>query len=219
MSTTIRDLKSVLESLSTERIERLVNRLEDDPGALVTVGSWRPQCPMVLAGFEPLNSAPDAPEQRFASVWDEFASTNRHGWRALLALMGERGRTARRCDVQALLRTANSVLAARQSANARRLRAPAAKAASSPSWTTRSGCPAPALPPAPCAAAGGSRLKGSGRSSALLGATPAASVNPETSTRTFLSGCACRLGARLRSWARARPIRVGARNANRASSL
>jgi hypothetical protein len=109
---TIDDLKSALEKLSTERIERLVSTLEKDPNLKVTVGAWRPQCPMLLAGFDPLKSSPTAPEQRFAAVWDRFAAAEARPWWALPFSFG-RGRVARRTDVQTLLRVANGVLASR----------------------------------------------------------------------------------------------------------
>ena len=105
---TIRDLQSALDGLPTERLERLVDRLEADPDIKVTVGAWRPQCPMVLAGFDPSHTDPDNPEYRFATVWDRFATPAR--WWMPLRLTG---RPACRADVQLLLRRASEVLAHR----------------------------------------------------------------------------------------------------------
>ena len=105
---TIDNLQSALEGLSTERLQVLVNRLEQNPDIKVTVGTWRPQCPMVLAGFDPTGAPASLPEHRFAAVWDRFA-TEARWWFPLPSA----GRTARRSDVQLLLRQANSVLARR----------------------------------------------------------------------------------------------------------
>jgi hypothetical protein len=122
MPMTIDDLKTALEGLPTDRVQRLVDRLEQDPGVEVTVGAWRPQCPMVLAGFEPLIAAPNAPEQRFAAVWDRFATRERHRlWFLPLSLATRR--VASREDVKRLLRAANEVLAARQQRPVATLRA------------------------------------------------------------------------------------------------
>lgn len=46
------ELRTAIDELATERIEQLVDRLEASPEPAVTVGFWRPSCPMVLAGFE-----------------------------------------------------------------------------------------------------------------------------------------------------------------------
>jgi hypothetical protein len=109
---TTEDLKIALEGLSTERIQRLADRLEREPEIEVTVKAWRPQCPMVLAGFEPLTEPANAPEQRFAAVWDRFARPER---RHRLPLPWDLASTqvACRADVQRLLHQANGVLAAR----------------------------------------------------------------------------------------------------------
>jgi len=109
---TIEDLQTALEGLSTERIQRLVDRLEQDPSISVTVKAWRPQCPMVLAGFEPLTGPANAPEQRFAAVWDRYARAERRHrlplpWDIASAQVACRG------DVQRLLQRANAVLAQR----------------------------------------------------------------------------------------------------------
>jgi len=106
---TIDDLQRALEGLSTKRLERLVDRLEEDPDVKVTVGAWRPGCPMLLAGFDPRTAGANLPEHRFAAVWDEFASSDRKWWRPL----SSSARTARCSDVQLLLRRANAVLAYR----------------------------------------------------------------------------------------------------------
>ena len=106
------ELRDALGELATDRIERLVDRLEDSPGLAVTVGSWRPRCPMVLAGFDPALASPTAPEVRFAVVWDRVAVAKRgHWWNLPVALVP--GRVADRADVGLLLRTANGVLAHR----------------------------------------------------------------------------------------------------------
>ncbi|HUA47991.1 MAG TPA: hypothetical protein VMA77_22325 [Solirubrobacteraceae bacterium] len=107
--TTLDDLQTALEALSTERLERLVDFLERDPDVKVTVGAWRPRCPMVIAGFDPSRAVANQPECRFAVVWDDFA---RSEWRFRIPLPYA-GRTARRSDVQLLLRRANAVLAYR----------------------------------------------------------------------------------------------------------
>jgi hypothetical protein len=101
-------LHSAIRGLSTDRITTLVERLENDPTIMLTVGSWRPRCPMTLAGFDPATAPEDAPEKRFATVWDRVAERRRHGlWRS------SRGSVARRESVQALLRLSNMVLAER----------------------------------------------------------------------------------------------------------
>ncbi len=113
---TIDDLQIALERLSTERLQRLVDRLERDPDIKVTVGAWRPQCPMVLAGFDPENADSNLPELRFAAVWDRFAAPQARWW----VPFPSRVRTARRSDVQLLLRRANFVLARRAERSNRR---------------------------------------------------------------------------------------------------
>jgi hypothetical protein len=106
---TLDDLHTALEGLSTERLERLVDRLERDPDIEVTVGAWVPRCPMVIAGFDPTCSEGNQPEHRFAAVWDRFARSEQK-FRIPLRFAG---RPARRSDVQLLLRRANAVLANR----------------------------------------------------------------------------------------------------------
>ena len=106
---TIDDLQTALEGLSTERLQRLVDRLVQDPDVKVTVGAWRPRCPMVLAGFDPTHADQNIPERRFAAVWDQFAASEPRWWIPLPSA----GRTAIRSDVQLLLRRANAVLAYR----------------------------------------------------------------------------------------------------------
>jgi len=108
---TIDDLQTALEGLSTQRLQRLVDRLAQDPDTKVTVGAWRPRCPMVLAGFDPRDVDLDLnlPEHRFAVVWDQFAASEPR-WRIPLPLAA---RIATRPDVQLLLRRASSVLAYR----------------------------------------------------------------------------------------------------------
>jgi hypothetical protein len=106
---TLDDLHTALEGLSTERLERLVDRLERDPDIEVTVGAWVPECPMVIAGFDPTCSEANQPEHRFAAVWDHFARSEQK-FRIPLRLAG---RPARRADVQLLLRRASAVLAYR----------------------------------------------------------------------------------------------------------
>jgi hypothetical protein len=111
---TIEDLQTALEGLSTARIQRLVDRLEGEPATEVTVKAWRPQCPMVLAGFEPLSEPANAPEQRFAAVWDRFARPERRH-RLPVPWDIASPQVACRTDVQRLLHRANAVLAERDS--------------------------------------------------------------------------------------------------------
>lgn len=110
MTMTADDLRYALSGLSTERIQRLADRLSADPGLEVTIGSWFPQCPMVLAGFDGTTAPPTAPERRFAAVWDRLARSERSRWPRWPWL----SKRARREDVQLLLRTANAVLALRR---------------------------------------------------------------------------------------------------------
>ncbi|HEY1775465.1 MAG TPA: hypothetical protein VGG41_04830 [Solirubrobacteraceae bacterium] len=111
-------LRSALAQLPVERLQRLVDALERDPDVALTVGSWRPQCPMVLAGFDPDNAAADAPERVFAAAWDAFATAEPRRRRRLPWCST---RVARRADVQCLLRCANATLAARHARRVRRL--------------------------------------------------------------------------------------------------
>lgn len=106
-------LAAALADLPTERIQRLVDAIEGDATIKLTVGAWLPGCPMVAAGFEPQHGfAPDCPERRFAAAWDRFAKTERRRlWHPGFVPIA---RFARQTDVQALLRAANGVLAARQ---------------------------------------------------------------------------------------------------------
>ena len=106
-------LAAALADLPTERIQRLVDVIEGDATIKLTVGDWLPGCPMVAAGFDPQHGfAPDCPERRFAAAWDRFARTERRRlWHPGFVPVA---RCARRADVQALLRAANAVLAARQ---------------------------------------------------------------------------------------------------------
>jgi hypothetical protein len=106
------ELRKALDELPTERIQRLVDRLEAAPEPTVTVGFWRPSCPMVLAGFEPATASPNAPETRFAAVWDRTAVARRRRWWSPPAGLIP-GRVASRADVRLLLRSANGVLAHR----------------------------------------------------------------------------------------------------------
>jgi hypothetical protein len=110
--TSAEELQKALAELTTERIQRLVDRLERDPEANVTVGAWRPRCPMVLAGFDPATASPDAPETRFAAVWDRVAVVRRGRWWNLPVGLVP-GRAACRADVRLLWRMANGVLAHR----------------------------------------------------------------------------------------------------------
>jgi hypothetical protein len=110
--TSAEELQKALAELTTERIQRLVDRLESAPRATVTVGAWRPRCPMVLAGFDPATASANAPETRFATVWDRVAVAKRgHWWNLPVGLVP--GRVASRADVRLLLRTANAMLAHR----------------------------------------------------------------------------------------------------------
>jgi hypothetical protein len=112
-------LSRALEQLPLERLERLVDALERDPDAQLSVGSWRPQCPMVLAGFDPDHAAADAPERVFAGAWDAFARSEPRRRRRRLAWCTTR--VAARHDVQALWRSANATLAARHAHTVARL--------------------------------------------------------------------------------------------------
>jgi hypothetical protein len=103
-------LEAALQELSTRRLTRLAARLESTPDVKLSVGSWWPQCPMVLAGFDPRHASPAAPEHHFAAVWDQIA-VGRPRWRWLSFPGGPL--IARTSDVQLLIRTVNSVLAAR----------------------------------------------------------------------------------------------------------
>lgn len=105
---TIDDLTAALNGLSTTRLQQLANRLARNPEVKVTVGAWRPECPMVLAGYDPQIGSGHGPEERFAKVWDRFASPPSRAWP-----LPRRERDARRSDVQSLLRATNTVLAAR----------------------------------------------------------------------------------------------------------
>lgn len=109
MSTAVDQMRVALGELSTERLQRLVDRLERNPDVKVTVGSWHPQCPMVLAGFDPVGAEARCPEQCFAEAWDRFAKTEPGTrWQAIL---WPAPRSARRSDVQLLLRSASAALA------------------------------------------------------------------------------------------------------------
>lgn len=108
---TSNDLQQALEGLGTERLQRLVDGLARDPDVKLTIGAWRPQCPMVLAGFNPSTAASNTPEHRFAGAWDRFAKPEARRW----VLLPAGRRTARQADVQFLLRTASAVLARRAS--------------------------------------------------------------------------------------------------------
>jgi hypothetical protein len=103
------DLQTALEALSTQRLERLEDRLERDPDSEGMVGGWPPRSPMVIAGFDPTRALPNQPEHRFAQVWDGFARSAQK----VLIPPRSTGRAARRADVQVLLRSASSVLAYR----------------------------------------------------------------------------------------------------------
>jgi len=109
---TVADLQSALESLSSERLELLVDQLERDPAVKLTIGAWRPQCPMVLAGFEPIGAPRNAPEYRFAAVWDRLANAERQRRLPVPWDFGAK-RVACRADAQRLLHGANHVLARR----------------------------------------------------------------------------------------------------------
>lgn len=106
-------LTAALADLSTTRIQRLVDAIESDATIKLTVRAWSPNCPMVAAGFDPCDGfVLDCPERRFAAAWDRFAKPEpRYRWAPVFFPLV---RSARRSDVQALLRAANEVLAARQ---------------------------------------------------------------------------------------------------------
>jgi hypothetical protein len=112
MPMTPEELHGALSALSNDRLQQLTDRLEADPGLDVTVGNWFPQCPMVIAGFDGTTAPENAPERRFAAVWDRHARCQPRRWSQWPWLT----RSARREDVQLLLRTANAVLAQRSAA-------------------------------------------------------------------------------------------------------
>lgn len=104
-------LASALADLSTDRIQRLVDRIENEADIELTVRAWRPQCPMVIAGFDPEKAAKNTAEQRFAFAWDRFAVEKQPRW--WTPRLRHPTHRARQCDVQALLRAANAMLAQR----------------------------------------------------------------------------------------------------------
>ncbi len=109
---TSHDLQRALEGLSTERIRRLADRLEEAPDREVTVGAWAPRCPMMLAGFDPAAAATYTPEQYFEDTWNRFALPAPTPWWTVPVPLSA-GRAARRADVQQLRRATHCVLAAR----------------------------------------------------------------------------------------------------------
>jgi hypothetical protein len=109
---TINDLQAALDGLTTERIRRLADRLQQDPDTEVTVGAWVPHCPMMLAGFDPRAASTYTPEQYFEDTWNRFALPAPTPWWTAPVPFSA-GRAARRADVQQLLRAANRVLDSR----------------------------------------------------------------------------------------------------------
>lgn len=106
------DLQVALDGLTTERVRRLADRLEQDPEIEVTVGAWVPHCPMMLAGFDPGAAPTYTPEQYFEDTWNRFALPAPTPWWCA-PVPFRAGRAARRSDVQQLLRAAKRVLDAR----------------------------------------------------------------------------------------------------------
>jgi len=103
-------LDAALARLPIGRLRRLVDGLERDPDIEVTVGAWRPQCPMVIAGFDPGTTEINTAEEQFAFAWDSFAEAQ-----AGDPSSGEpvSAGPARQSDVQTLLRMATAQLAHR----------------------------------------------------------------------------------------------------------
>jgi hypothetical protein len=106
------ELREAVDELATERIQQLVDCLEATPAPAVTVGLWRPGSPMVLAGFDPATASAEAPEARFAAVWDRVAVARRRRWWSPRTALHP-GRVASGADVRMLLRTTNEALAHR----------------------------------------------------------------------------------------------------------
>jgi len=101
-------LRAALRQLGSERLANLVSRL-DEPTIRIAVGQWYPDCPMILAGFNPYRSLVAlTPEHVFAQAWDSFAAPARRplGW-------GRLPRIADPEDVDALRRCASEELAER----------------------------------------------------------------------------------------------------------
>jgi hypothetical protein len=112
LSRAVRTVSRAVEALSDQRLRRLVERLERQPDVEVTVGAWRPQCPTVLAGFDPGGPALNTPEERFALAWDNFATPP--GDASLRRKAGQpASRPARRPDMRALLQAAQRALPSR----------------------------------------------------------------------------------------------------------
>jgi hypothetical protein len=109
------ELQTALDGLPSERIQRLVDRLEQHPRAEVSACARGRRGPLTLAGYERRTDALETPETDFALAWDRLAGPEplirrrrpRLSWRLSAPP------AARRSDVQLLLRTANAVLAKR----------------------------------------------------------------------------------------------------------
>jgi hypothetical protein len=114
MHTHTNELQRSLDDLSTDRLQQLAARLETGPSSPVALGDWE-GCPMQLAGFDADNTAADAPERAFATIWDAYAWSGL-GWRDLLS--AKRRRVANQASVQQLLQMTNTTLARRAAGDA-----------------------------------------------------------------------------------------------------
>jgi len=103
-------LYAALAELPLARLQRLAEALESNPEVELTVGSWRPRCPMLLAGFDPDYAPANAPERVVAAAWDAFACSQPRRRRRMPWCTTE---VACRADVQFLTRCANAILAGR----------------------------------------------------------------------------------------------------------
>ncbi len=136
------DLEAAVEGLPTERIRRLLDGLERDPEVKLCVGAWWPQCPMVLAAFDPRTAAADPPEARFAAAWDRLATPGSR-WQAWISPVGLcAGRVACRADVELLIRVGNQTLARRAQLPRPRRELDARGSLAAGSTPRRAGCPA-----------------------------------------------------------------------------
>jgi hypothetical protein len=109
------ELQTALDGLPSERIQRLVDRLEQHPRAEVSAFARGRRGPLTLAGYERRTDALETPETDFALAWDRLAGPEPVGQRrrSRLSWRFSAAPTARRSDVQLLMRAANAVLAKR----------------------------------------------------------------------------------------------------------
>lgn len=109
------ELQTALDGLDSERIQRLVDLLEQHPKGKVSACARGRRGPLTLAGYERRTDASQTPETDFALAWDRLAGPApvRRRRRSWLSWRFAASPAARRSDVQLLLRTANAVLAKR----------------------------------------------------------------------------------------------------------